>query len=421
MFAKGFNKKQNTGQLDATSEYGDNVYAIHSGGNANHFSASFDHSIKAQNSIDNPTLNDNRLNKGMIAAIFVLALSINVVVVFLVAPNRFAEELSSVIPSVILNIWIDKSSDADANPDAQPLEFQLKNMALNIMQFDNWNAPQLEKVNLYWQSLNVDQRANIKQEVWYQLFENALIHELNLLRNNTKIAKKKPAEALALVSLANSLDVRDTSSENNRNTNQTSLSKAQENPRIKPKKENRKNTTAQNVQSSNAQKSKKTTRTLAVNTNSHNTPSKNQKQALQQQSQKKQKETNTKRTTLAGGPTPSELNDITVKYIESYEEGNLKKLMSLFSSKAISNRFDNLEEIEGEYANLFQSTSERQMFIHDLKWSYNKGRAIGKGRMETLLMSDTDSNVLATNSRVQLVVEKLGNSTRIIRFYALEN
>jgi len=128
--------------------------------------------------------------------------------------------------------------------------------------------------------------------------------------------------------------------------------------------------------------------------------------------QKKQRKQRTR-------PTYSELSDITVQFVDAYEAGNLKKFTALFSKNAISNKQNDLNGIKDQYAQIFSSTTERQMFIHDLKWSYKKNAAIGKGKLELVILSNTETDVFSQKGRVEIVAERKNNKVLIKRFYHL--
>jgi len=393
-------------------QYKNNIYTIRSDENDSSSPVHPDNSTETQHTSGAQSKNNSRLKKHMIAAIFYLALSINALIVFLLVPNKYTSDSSptpaNTSTNTLTNVSTDKSNEliADALVASipQPLQRQLKNKTLNVMQSDDWDVQKLKHIDMDWQRLSRDQQSSTKQEVWFQLFENALVNQLSMQKNSTDNTTKITSTRLALIRLANSIDIRDISKylpETSNGKNIANQVKTGIDPTPKSSHEPLKT-------------NRKITETLA------------QKQISQPQIQPQlqpQLPPYKKRITRVrpDGPTLSELRDITVKFIDSYEQGDLEKMMSLFSTKAISNRFNNIKEIRQDYANLFKSTSERQIFIHDIKWTYNKGRAVGKGKMATLLMTDTDTNVISRNSRVQIVVEKLGKSSRITRFYELVN
>lgn len=412
MFAKGAKRKRNPSISDSSFDavdYGDNIYTLHTNNN-NRSSAQDNTTFDEHIYVDNPPKNDKRFKKKTLAAILYLAFSVNVLIILLLVPNRFNSELASAIPVTLLNFIQNLSKYSSTDKVEQPLEIQLKNMALNVMQSNEWSTEKLERIDMSWQSFSTDQQNKIKQEVWFQLFENAIIHELDTLNNNAKTPTKMPPEVFAITTMAKSLGIREIP--------EYKLAKVDKDKSIKTASRNTHATAAIKKIKATPVSTQKTNGTNLVKAKSKNQNQKNSKPPIQKKKLKPQTKTVTVKP--SDGPTLSELSDITVQFEDSYEEGNLEKLMSLFSMKAISNRFNNVNEIEQQYADLFRSTSERQIFIHDMKWTYSKGKAVGKGKMETVLMTDTDSKVRSSNSRVQLVVEKLGETTRITRFYALK-
>ena len=116
------------------------------------------------------------------------------------------------------------------------------------------------------------------------------------------------------------------------------------------------------------------------------------------------------------GPTAAQLQDIVTQFISAYETGNLERFDSLFSVNAKSNDHTNLATIKQEYKELFATTSDRQLFINDLKWSFVENKAKGVGKLHALIVSKDDS-VRVVKGKIQFVAEKAGNKAIITHLY----
>ncbi len=166
MFAKGAKKKRDPSISDSSFdavEYVDNIYTLPTNDNNNRSSAKINTEYDEQIYIDNPPKIDKRFKKKFIVAILYLAFSVNVLILLLLVPNKFTSELSSTIPVALSNILQNVSNYASTEQAEQPLEIQLKNMALNVMQFNDWSAQKLERIDMSWQSFSASQQNKIKQ------------------------------------------------------------------------------------------------------------------------------------------------------------------------------------------------------------------------------------------------------------------
>lgn len=115
-------------------------------------------------------------------------------------------------------------------------------------------------------------------------------------------------------------------------------------------------------------------------------------------------------------PTLAQLQDVVTQFISAYENGSLAQFDSLFSVNAKSNDHKNLAGIKEEYRDLFTSTSDRQMFINDLSWSFVENQAKGVGKLHALIVSKEDE-VRVIKGKIQFVAEKAGNKVWITHLY----
>jgi hypothetical protein len=106
--------------------------------------------------------------------------------------------------------------------------------------------------------------------------------------------------------------------------------------------------------------------------------------------------------------TPSELQDTVVRLINTYEKGNLDGFTALFSQNAQTNDRNNLRDIREDYADLFESTVDRQLFITDLNWDINYNKATVVGKLEALVIYHQDQPIKRYSGKILIEVEKLG-------------
>lgn len=119
-------------------------------------------------------------------------------------------------------------------------------------------------------------------------------------------------------------------------------------------------------------------------------------------------------------PTPAELQDITTQLVTSYETGNLEQFLSLFAAEIKTNDRIDITGVKQDYSELFKSTSDRQMFIQNLKWSNEKIGAKGTGDLEVVILSDEGSTVYSMEGKIQIVAQKIDNQVKITHLYHIE-
>ncbi len=116
----------------------------------------------------------------------------------------------------------------------------------------------------------------------------------------------------------------------------------------------------------------------------------------------------TNKSNIANGrpayPTRAELQDLMARYVKTYQDGDVKGLVSLFTKNKSSTpeQVSQKALMEYNYSELFESTTERYIYITDVKWSYKNNKAIGKGRL-MLEYNDTmqNGNILIVAERNQ--------------------
>ena len=119
-------------------------------------------------------------------------------------------------------------------------------------------------------------------------------------------------------------------------------------------------------------------------------------------------------------PTAAELQDITTQLVSAYEAGNLKQFISLFSPEIKTNDRIDLSGVKKDYAQLFASTSDRQMFIQNLNWSNETIGAKGTGDLEVIILSNEGNPVYSMEGKIQIVAQKIDNKVKITHLYHIE-
>ncbi|WP_455218926.1 hypothetical protein [Kaarinaea lacus] len=120
-------------------------------------------------------------------------------------------------------------------------------------------------------------------------------------------------------------------------------------------------------------------------------------------------------------PNASELQDLTTQLVTAYETGDIEQFISLFSENAKTNDRDNLSGIKQDYIELFNSTSDRQMFIQDLRWSGESNSVKGTGDLEVTILSNSGNTVYSMNGKIQIVAQKTNNRVHITHMYHIEH
>ena len=120
-------------------------------------------------------------------------------------------------------------------------------------------------------------------------------------------------------------------------------------------------------------------------------------------------------------PNASELQDLTTQLVTAYETGDIEQFVSLFSENAKTNDRDNLSGIKQDYVELFNSTSDRQMFIQDLRWSGESNSVKGTGDLEVTILSDSGNTVYSMNGKIQIVAQKSNDRVHITHMYHIEH
>lgn len=119
-------------------------------------------------------------------------------------------------------------------------------------------------------------------------------------------------------------------------------------------------------------------------------------------------------------PTPAQLQDLTTQLVSAYENGDIDRFTSLFSSDVKTNNQVDRKGLKKDYQELFSTTNDRQMFIQNLKWTHEKTGAKGTGDLEVLILSDSGGTVYSMHGKIQLVAQRVDGHVRITHMYHIE-
>lgn len=122
-------------------------------------------------------------------------------------------------------------------------------------------------------------------------------------------------------------------------------------------------------------------------------------------------------TSRPSEPTAAELQDVITRFVGAYESGNIKALDSIFSSNARTNDRNNLREIKSDYKEFFSNTTDRQLYIKDLKWTFNKNLAKGVGNLNALVVATDSDTINSINGEIEIVAKRIKNKVLITHLF----
>lgn len=120
-------------------------------------------------------------------------------------------------------------------------------------------------------------------------------------------------------------------------------------------------------------------------------------------------------------PTAAELYEIVSRYVGAYEEGDIGTLESLFSYDAKTNSHSDLQGIKQNFTAEFAVTSDRQLFIQDLMWSFEEDYAKGIGNIQTLILSKKGNEIESSSGKIQFIAKKINDRVYITHLYRTEH
>lgn len=120
-------------------------------------------------------------------------------------------------------------------------------------------------------------------------------------------------------------------------------------------------------------------------------------------------------------PTQGELQDVITQYVDSYQSGDIAGLMELFASSTWTANPSGLEELRNDYLELFDTTTDRQVFISNVDWKFKGNKAMGTGDLVINLLSNEDHKITKKKGKVRLIIEKNLQKARISHLFQIVN
>ena len=77
--------------------------------------------------------------------------------------------------------------------------------------------------------------------------------------------------------------------------------------------------------------------------------------------------------------------------------------------------------MQENYTDLFESTSDRQLFIRGLKWTIEDRYARGVGDIEMLTIPKNSEDVTSTSGKIQIIAKMIDNKLTITHMYNTEH
>jgi ketosteroid isomerase-like protein len=119
-------------------------------------------------------------------------------------------------------------------------------------------------------------------------------------------------------------------------------------------------------------------------------------------------------------PTPAELQDLVTQYVTAYETGDVKELMQLFANATWTKSRTGLVEMKQNYQDLFNNTSDREVFIKDVKWEIKGDKALGTGEL-LLTLHSGDNKVETKKGKIRIVARKSKDLVRFTQMFHVYN
>lgn len=119
-------------------------------------------------------------------------------------------------------------------------------------------------------------------------------------------------------------------------------------------------------------------------------------------------------------PNAAQLQDLTTQLVSAYETGDIDRFTALFSADAKTNDRMNLAGVREDYNQLFQTSTDRQMFIQNLKWVDVANGAKGTGDLEVIVLSNNTNTVYNMKGKIQIVAQRMNGKTLITHLYHIE-
>jgi putative secretion ATPase (PEP-CTERM system associated) len=117
--------------------------------------------------------------------------------------------------------------------------------------------------------------------------------------------------------------------------------------------------------------------------------------------------------TQSGDITAKDLQNLVNKFAQTYANGDIDGLMSLFANNAKTNDQTTIAGIRKDYVDLFKGTNTRQMIINNMKWTLSGEQATGQGPFEVRVQPKGNNSTTVVKGSLKMTVIKNGGSSQV--------
>ncbi|MDH5326813.1 MAG: hypothetical protein OEZ68_18000 [Gammaproteobacteria bacterium] len=114
-------------------------------------------------------------------------------------------------------------------------------------------------------------------------------------------------------------------------------------------------------------------------------------------------------------PNNEELQLLIARFVTYYDDGDVERLMGLFSREARTNETASLDDIRKDYIDLFRSTQTRRINIKSLTWKTSGKLAVGSGLFEATLQPQNTNDKRTVKGRIRISATKTDKNVFITR------
>ena len=114
-------------------------------------------------------------------------------------------------------------------------------------------------------------------------------------------------------------------------------------------------------------------------------------------------------------PTNEELQLLIARFVTYYDDGDVERLMGLFSREAQTNETASLADIRKDYADLFRTTESRRINIKSLTWKTSGKLAVGSGMFEATIQPQNTKNFRTVKGKIRISATKSDQNVFITR------
>lgn len=285
--------------------------------------------------------------------------------------------------------------------NSHPSTLDVEQAALQLVQTENWTNDKIVALAHAWITLSKSQQYIYKQSVWFQLLENILVRKLS--SDNSASASfddEKHDELLASLALHLSIDIPSEPVENVAAVSSTEVKDLV--PRATTEDADGfidlgSRPDPQPSKLSQIVRSESVTIKPTVVENVLDP------ELIQGKTDKKL--------------TKKEVSEITKRFEDYYQLGDIGQFSSLFSQDVTSNDVNDISGLKQEYSDLFKATAARKMIVDNIKWNFTGNQADGKGDMIVNINPGAGKQQSVYKGKIHIVMTKKDNKILITKFF----